>query len=250
MTTELSRAYGDMNLGLPLVEQTMERTNEHSGAEKRQFISIEGGDGAGKTTTLRLVYKRLVSEKVPVILVYPKRPHFEDDIVEHFMTSMLAILRGPRNLLTDKQWLHLTSMWYHIISNRIVRPALRRGDIVIADTWYHKPMVRFGLIEKHLFDEAQRCFSGLEQPSFTCFLDIDPELAASRKSEFGFGETGNFEEPRAMNRENFVTYQRRFRDALCKIAREEEWQMIKAGQLGADIIADQILHMMKKRDWI
>jgi thymidylate kinase len=115
------------------------------------FLSLEGCDGAGKTTVSRLLQHRLSSANVAATLVYPKRPAIEDATLEAYVRSMLEVLRGPRHLLTHKQWLHLTSVWYGLIDRHLVRPALQRPQIVIADTWYHKPMVRFGLLASDLY---------------------------------------------------------------------------------------------------
>jgi len=224
--------------------------NHRKRTDERRLISIEGGDGAGKTTTSRLVYDHLVRAKIPVVIVQPKHPHFQEQAVESFMTSMLAVLRGPRHLLTAEQWLHLTSTWYHVISEHIVRPALRRREMVIADTWYYKPLVRYGLLGQSMLDEARRCFADLAKPELTCLLDIDPEVAASRKSAFGFGETGNFERPAEFSWKNFVTYQRRFRGALSTIAQEEGWHIINAGQFSPELVAGQILEKITDRGWI
>ena len=106
------------------------------------------------------------------------------------MASLLKVLGGPRHLLTNEHWLHLTFAWYHVISEHLVQPALERGEIVIADSWFYKPLVRFGLIEAQLFDKARRLFDALVQPDQVCLLEIDPESAAARKTKFGFGETG------------------------------------------------------------
>jgi dTMP kinase len=90
----------------------------------------------------------------------------------------------------------------------------------------------------------------LSQPAFTCLFDVDPEVAAARKTSFGFGETGNFEGPSQMNRDNFVSYQRKIREASYKLAQEQQWDVFDAGRLEPALIVEQIWELMKDRGWI
>ena len=226
-----------------------EKMNE-AGGEIRRLISIEGGDGAGKSTVARCLYERLVIANAPVLLVQPKHPEFLHDYIQKFMAALEKVLRGPRHLLSDHHWVSLTSAWYQIINEYLVRPALERREIVILDSWYHKPLARFRLQNKEIFAEAQNCFRSLEKPEAVFLLDIDPELAADRKSEFGFGETGNFEQRRDMNRQNFVSYQHRTRQMLRTMAAEEEWQIIEVDRLGPEGVVEQILTRLKERELV
>lgn len=219
-------------------------------ASRRRFLSIEGCDGAGKSTVSQLVYNSLQRLELASVLVYPKRPRFEDASIDEFMTSLLGTLRGPRHLLTHRQWLSLTSIWYDIIDRHIVRPAVARRQIVIADTWYVKPMARFTLLSQDLRAECTRYFSRLEQPAFTFLLNVEPHTAAARKGTFGFGETGNFEQPRELNRENFIAYQSRIQKELHTMAQAKNWVTIETENVDAACVAKQILHYMNIHGWL
>jgi dTMP kinase len=215
-----------------------------------KFLSIEGGDGAGKTTTSRLVYEQLARSGKPAVLIHPNYPHCENEEARKFFTAMLPALRTPRHLLGRLQWVRLTSVWFDAVGTHVVRPSLVKGDIVVADTWYYKRLAHFALQGLEVLREAQRCSTDLCVPALVCMLDVSPEVAAERKGSFSFAETGNFEAPRELTRANFLEYQGRLRTELRGLARAGDWLTLSSQEASPEQNAHRIVDELGARGWI
>ena len=140
-------------------------------------------------------------------------------------SSIIWETRGaePREILSDMHWVHLSTAWFTIVDQHVVQPALAQHDVVILDSWYHKLIARFRVKQGVAFREMQRCFAHLTVPDFTCFLDVDPTIAATRKTSFGYSESGNLDGLSGATRENFVTYQGWVRRELETLGRDNGW---------------------------
>jgi thymidylate kinase len=215
------------------------------------FFSIEGGDGAGKTTTIKLVHKALIRAGRRSRLVHPNYPLCEEPHARRFFASMLPPLRTPRHILTPPQWVQLTTVWFSAVEAHVIRPALAAGEIVLADTWFDKRLAHFSLQGPDVLDQARRCAAAvrLGRPTLTCLLDVDPVVAADRKSHFSYAETGNLEMPREQTRENFIAYQCRLRVALQAAAKAEDWLVISSDASTPGQAVQRILSALDAHKW-
>jgi thymidylate kinase len=217
-----------------------------------KLISFEGGDGSGKSSVTQHLRGRLEDQGVVAMLVNPKRPTFDDPYVSQHMSALSRILwerdaSEPRNLLNDYHWVYLSSAWFQIVDQHLMRPALNDNQIVIADSWYHKLLTRFSLKGVEFSQEAARCYSGLTRPDLTFLLDVDPVVAANRKTKFGYAETGNFDGLEGATRENFVLYQTRVRFLLKAMAETEGWETIQVDNIDPQTTLDQILEILQNQ---
>lgn len=219
-------------------------------------ISFEGGDGAGKSSVAKIVHGQLMALGEPALFIYPKRPTFDHSYVQtHMETIGKALweqqgLAGPRNLLGDRHWVHLSSAWFEIIDQHLVRPAIARGDMVILDSWCQKLIARFRLKGTLISDEATLAFRSLTRPQLTFMLDVTPEIAACRKTEFGFAETGNFDGFTGVTRENFILYQTLVRSNLMDMAQAEDWCVLPVDFMNSEEVAERVLDVLALRGWI
>ncbi|MGJ5199644.1 dTMP kinase [Bradyrhizobium sp. HKCCYLRH1030] len=219
-------------------------------------ISFEGGDGAGKSSVAKLVHDRLVGHHPPARFIYPKRPLFDQPYVQAHMAAIGAALweqqglSGPRNLLGDRHWVYLSAAWFEIIDQHLVRPALQRGELVLFDSWCQKLLARFQLKGDAIAEEATRAFAALTRPKFTVLLDVSPEIAARRKTTFGFAESGNFDGFSGATRENFIAYQSLVRSNLLAMAEAEDWSVIPVDGAEPRDLADLVIELLIRRGWI
>jgi dTMP kinase len=210
------------------------------------FISLEGCDGAGKSTAAKGLCAGLEAAGHRVLLLNPKRPQAKDAYVAQHLQGLSKVLwesntSEPRNVLRDRHWVYLSAAWFQVVDQHVLQPALATHDFVVADSWYTKLLARFRLKGTALFEEARRCYASLTKPGLGCMLDVAPEVAAGRKVSFGYSETGNFDGLQGVTRENFVRYQSWVRDSLLDMVREEGWFRLDVGLMPAPAVARELL---------
>jgi dTMP kinase len=195
------------------------------------FITFEGMDGAGKTSTSEAVAHVLVSNSYPVIFLDKKTAGLEHPyLIEHADTLRNLIWGYPSTApiegLGDPHWLHLMASWFYLIDETVVRPALATRKIVIVDSWAGKFLARFALKNTTGWEHARQTFSALTQPNLTLFLDVDPVVAAARKREFTIAECGNLDGYIGTTTVNFIAYQSRIQSTLREFSLKQNWQAI------------------------
>ena len=126
------------------------------------FITLEGGDGSGKTTQASLLREWLESE-VGVLV---------RDIVLHHRGEV-----SPR----AEALLYAADRAHHIAT--VVRPALERGEVVIQDRYLDSSVAYQGagrvLGRDEIRDLSLWATEGL-LPELTVLLDLDPATARTR----------------------------------------------------------------------
>ena len=143
------------------------------------FITLEGGDGSGKTTQAELLREWLTSEGRTVVRT--REPGGTDvgveirEIVLHHEGDI-----APR----AEALLYAADRAHHVAT--VVRPALERGDVVIQDRYIDSSVAYQGA-GRVLDAEAVR---GLSQwatdglvPDLTILLDLEAEAARGRLDE-------------------------------------------------------------------
>ena len=140
------------------------------------FVTVEGGDGAGKSTQSRLLEDWLVSEGRRVVRT--REPGGTDvgvlvrDIVLHHRGEI-----APR----AEALLYAADRAHHV--ETVVRPALARGDVVIQDRYLDSSVAYQGagrVLGRHeVRDLSLWATEGL-LPDLTVLLDLDPAAARAR----------------------------------------------------------------------
>ena len=143
------------------------------------FITLEGGDGSGKTTQAELLREWLTGEGRTVVRT--REPGGTEVGVE--IREIVLHHRGdiaPR----AEALLYAADRAHHVAT--VVRPALERGDVVIQDRYIDSSVAYQGA-GRVLDAEAVRGLSewatdGLV-PDLTILLDLDAEAARGRLDE-------------------------------------------------------------------
>lgn len=140
------------------------------------FITLEGGDGSGKTTQASLLRDWLESEER--IVVRTREPGGTEvgvlirDIVLHHRGEV-----SPR----AEALLYAADRAHHIAT--VVRPALERGEVVIQDRYLDSSVAYQGagrvLGRGEIRDLSLWATEGL-LPDLTVLLDLDPATARAR----------------------------------------------------------------------
>ncbi len=140
-------------------------------AQKGKFITIEGGDGAGKSSQIIALKEWLENQEIDVITT---REPGGSEGAEEIRKLVLTGAEDKWDPLTEA-FLFFAARRDHIIKK--IKPALDEGKWVISDRYVHSSYAYQGYghgidmdILKNLYDIVRESF----QPDLTILLDIDP----------------------------------------------------------------------------
>lgn len=140
------------------------------------FITFEGGEGSGKSTQCRLLFRKLMQQKVPAVLTHePGGTALGNQI--------RRILKKNHRLSREAELLLFAACRAQLVSE-IIYPALQQGKVVICDRFSYSTIAYQGYgrgikpeVIKLLNDIATRELSS----DLVVLLDISPEQGLSRK---------------------------------------------------------------------
>lgn len=141
------------------------------------FITLEGGEGSGKTTVLDLIYKELSDLGYSVLVT---REPGGIPIAEYIR----EIILNPNNTQMEKRTealLYAAARRQHLIE--VIVPALERGQVVLCDRFIDSSLVYQGYARGIGMEEVMAInhFAiGDLFPELTLFFDLEPEEGLAR----------------------------------------------------------------------
>jgi dTMP kinase len=152
------------------------------------FVSIEGVEGAGKTTQVALVAEALRAEGF--------------DVVATHEPGGSEIGRRIREILLDKDSKRMSALTELLLYNaaraqhltEVIVPALERGAVVITDRFTDSTLAyqHYGRgLEETLIMEIDRIATGGIRPDMTVLLELPPTVGLGRNK--GANKTDRFE---------------------------------------------------------
>ena len=148
---------------------------------KGLFITLEGGDGAGKSTQIRNI-ERFFDEK-GLVVVHTREPG-GTPIGEKLRDILLDKENAEMDAVTE-MLIYAASRAQHV-KERIL-PALEEGKVVICDRFTDSSIAYQGYgrqLGEQVAEVNRRATGGLE-PDITFWLDIDPYLGRQRAGSEG-----------------------------------------------------------------
>ncbi|MFH5824947.1 dTMP kinase [Georgenia sp. AZ-5] len=141
------------------------------------FVALEGGDGAGKSTQRALLGEWLTALGHEVVLTREPGGTALGRVLRD------AVLHGDDVDPRTEALLYATDRAHHV--HRLVRPALRRGAVVVTDRYLDSSVAYQGAA-RALGTAEIRALSlwateGL-LPDLTVLLDVDPAVGAARRA--------------------------------------------------------------------
>ena len=177
------------------------------------FITLEGGEGTGKSTQLKLLEARLKDAGYPVIATREPGGTDQAEEVREIILSGSAELMGAE----FEAMLFTSARLDHV--EKLIAPALEEGHVVISDRFADSTRVYQGAtgeVDKDMIAGLEELVRELAWPDLTIILDLDPKTGLGRAADRDAGAT----QPDRFEREDIFVHKKR-RKAFLKLADEE-----------------------------
>jgi dTMP kinase len=181
-----------------------------TGGSRGRFITLEGGEGAGKSTQVARLAAALRGDGRQVVTT--REPGGEPG-AEAIRELLLARRDDPWDPMTEAL-LHFAARREHLI--RVILPAIENGDWVISDRFADSTMAyqSHGLgVAQSTIDALYRETLGEFRPDLTFILDLPVEQGLARAA--GRGQAADRYESMGLD------FHRRLRDGFLEIARND-----------------------------
>ena len=145
---------------------------------KGYFISVEGGDGSGKSTQIRKIETYLQEKGLDYILTRePGGTPVAEKIRELILDPANQALTGRAEML-----LYAASRAQHVEEK--ILPALAEGKVVLSDRFTDSSIAyqAYGRGLGNMVAEVNRIATGGKEPDLTIFLNITPAAGMARKN--------------------------------------------------------------------
>lgn len=207
-----------------------------------KFITFEGGEGAGKSTQVRLLANSLQRLGKKVVMTREPGGSLKAEAIRKLLLEGRVAKFGPfaeALLFSIARDDHLES---------VIRPTLEAGSWVICDRFMDSTMAYQGAggnLSPSLIRSLERTVVGDTRPELTIFIDLPPTVgigrARARQQQTTGGPADRFE---SMDME----FHERLRKAFLDIARHDPDRcVVFDGQLPPDRLAKQIWSLVSKR---
>lgn len=190
------------------------------------FVTLEGPDGSGKTTQMRLLTEWLLAEGYPLLVTRePGGTHIGEDIRELLHDCDHVEMSPHAEIL-------LYSASRAQLVTEVIRPALRAGKVVLCDRYFDSTYAYQGY-GRGLPLDALRAITAFAvqglKPDLTLYLDISPETGLHRRARSG-------EELNRLDREA-LAFHERVRAGYLALANvePERWRVVDAGRPVEDV---------------
>ena len=207
------------------------------------FITFEGGEGAGKSTQIRILADALRGAGHDVVVTREPGGSPGAEAVRHVLLSGAAESLGP----AMEAILFAAARSDHV--EQVIRPAIEAGKVVLCDRFLDSSRVYQGVtggLDPDFMGALERATVNGMVPDLTIVLDLDPaeglRRAAVRRGE---QDADRFE------KEKLAVHRRR-RDAFLDIARQEPDRVVVVDASApvedtAGEIAGAVWHLLNAR---
>lgn len=212
------------------------------------FVSFEGGEGAGKSTQIRLLAEALRGLGHDVVVTREPGGSPGAEALRHVLLSGAAEPFGIRM----EALLFAAARADHLAC--FVRPALARGQVVLCDRFVDSSRVYQGVtgnLEPRLMEVLERVSVAGTMPDLTLILDLPASVGLDRARRRA-GATPTSAQPDRFEKERAEVHEKRRQGFLDIALREpERCRVIDASldveRIARDILADVTLVMAQQR---
>jgi len=148
-----------------------------------RFVSLEGGEGAGKTTAINAIRDWLQAQGHEVVLTRePGGTPLAERIRELLLNNAPALQPAEPLAAETELLLVFAARAQHV--REVIRPALQRGAYVVSDRFTDSSYAYQGEgrgLDRGWIADLERRAVGL-QPGLTLLLDLDVQIGRARTS--------------------------------------------------------------------
>ncbi|MDU6730162.1 MAG: dTMP kinase, partial [Bradyrhizobium sp.] len=182
------------------------------GPGRGRFVTFEGGEGAGKSTQIKMLAARLESEGMRVVLTREPGGSPGAEIMRHLVLSGMGKLLGAE----AETLLFAAARDDHV--RNVILPALSQGSWVLCDRFFDSTRAyqgSLGRVAPDVLNAMQRVTIGDLKPDLTLILDVPVEVGLKRAAaRRGAGAPDRFEA-------EDIKFHKGLRDAFHKIAADD-----------------------------
>lgn len=151
------------------------------------FITFEGGEGAGKSTQIERLARKMRAKKYDIVVTREPGGSPGAEAVRHVLLSGAAEPFGAKM----EAFLFAAARSDHV--EQVIRPAVERGAIVLCDRFMDSSRVYQGVtggIDADFMDALEQVAINGMVPDMTLIFDIDPAEGLRRATVRRGGEAG------------------------------------------------------------
>jgi dTMP kinase len=197
-----------------------------------RFITFEGGEGAGKSTHIKILADRLNAAKLRTVVTREPGGSPGAEIIRHLVLSGMGKLLGA----DAETLLFAAARDDHV--RTVIQPALNQGIWVLCDRFSDSTRAyqgRLGQVAPELLNAMERVTIGDLKPDLTIILDVPVDIGMQRAAKRrGAGAPDRFEA-------ESIKFHRELREAYRQIAAREPQRCVlidataDAGTVAANI---------------
>lgn len=204
---------------------------------KGLFVTFEGGEGAGKSTQMRLLAEALSARGYPVLTTREPGGSVGAEAVRHVLLSGAAEPFGVRM----EAILFAAARSDHV--EEVIRPALKEGTIVLCDRFMDSSRVYQGItgnLEPAFVETLERVAVNGVIPDRTIIFDL-PAAVGLERARLRAATDG----PDRFEKEQLETHEKR-REAFLDIAEADPGRCsVVDATRPADVIAAEVLGLVE-----
>lgn len=181
------------------------------------FISLEGGEGAGKTTQINRLAGYLTGQGHKVLTTREPGGTKEAENIRHLLVQRDG---GDWDAMSEVLLLYAARVM-HI--NKAIKPALEQGSIVICDRFSDSTLAYQGYgrgLDKKKIKEIERVAIDGFKPDLTLILDVDVEEGLARSNKRLSGNKG-YEHTEDRFERMDIEFHKKLRQGFLDIAQQE-----------------------------
>jgi dTMP kinase len=178
------------------------------------FVTFEGGEGAGKSTQIRLLAAALRERGLTVLMTREPGGSKGAEAVRHVLLSGAAEAYG----IGMEAILFAAARSDHV--EQVIRPALSKGTVVLCDRFMDSSRVYQGItgnLEQSFIEALERVAVNGVVPDCTIIFDLPAAVGLERARKRSAGPD---EQPDRFEKEELQTHEKR-REAFLDIAERE-----------------------------